>query len=234
MITPVTFDNQLLTAALDSRRSIAAGIRNAVVRGCAVTYDSNNLYIAAGDFFIEGRQARIPSTHTVALPTVTGTVMCYLVATCDLSQASTESSCEQITIEVLTGGASYPAVTQQDLLSNPTGKYQMILAQFTLGLSGITVLEEVAPDGSRMVSVPASGWSGSAPYSQTVNVSGITARDNPLYDVFIPDGTSAADGEAMAEAMDCVQKLVTGNGTVTLYCYGEQPTTTFWLRLRGV
>lgn len=234
MITPVTFDNQLLTAALDSRRTIAAGIRNAVVRGCGITYDSNNIYVAAGDFFIEGRQVRIPSTHTVALPTVTGTIQCYLVATCDLSQASTESSCEQIVIEVLTGGASYPSVVQQDLLANPTGKYQMILAKFTLGLSGITELEETLPDGTRLVSVPVSGWSGTAPYTQTVSVSGITDRDNPLFDIFVPDGTEAETGAEMVESGDCVNKLVTNNGTITLYCYAEQPTATFWLRLRGV
>lgn len=68
----------------------------------------------------------------------------------------------------------------------------------------------------------ATDWSSSAPYTQTVNVAGITADINPRIDIIISDGVSLGIKEEAAFA--CVTRGVTGDGTLTLYCYEEKPT----------
>ena len=65
-------------------------------------------------------------------------------------------------------------------------------------------------------------WSSSAPYTQTVNVAGITADINPRIDIIVSDGVSLGIKEEAAFA--CVTRGVTGDGTLTLYCYEEKPT----------
>ena len=68
----------------------------------------------------------------------------------------------------------------------------------------------------------ATDWSSSAPYTQTVSVAGITADINPRIDIIVSDGVSLGIKEEAAFA--CVTRGVTGDGTLTLYCYEEKPT----------
>ena len=68
----------------------------------------------------------------------------------------------------------------------------------------------------------ATDWSSSIPYTQTVNVEGITASMNPRIDIIVSDGVSLGIKEESAFA--CVTKGITGDGTLTLYCYEEKPT----------
>ena len=68
----------------------------------------------------------------------------------------------------------------------------------------------------------ATDWSSSAPYTQTVNVTGITADINPRIDIIVSEGVSLGIKEEAAFA--CVTRGVTGDGTLTLYCYEEKPT----------
>lgn len=68
----------------------------------------------------------------------------------------------------------------------------------------------------------ATDWSSSAPYTQTVNVAGVTASINPRIDIIVSDGVSLGIKEEAAFA--CVTRGITGDGTLTLYCYEEKPT----------
>lgn len=68
----------------------------------------------------------------------------------------------------------------------------------------------------------ATDWSSSAPYTQTVSVAGITADINPRIDIIVSDGVSLGIKEEASFA--CVTKGITGDGTLTLYCYEEKPT----------
>lgn len=78
--------------------------------------------------------------------------------------------------------------------------------------------------------VPASGWSTSAPYTQTVAVAGLTAEMHPVADVVL-SGTQATDEAALA-AWGCVQYMVCGAGTLTLTCYSAAPKTDFSVLLK--
>ena len=68
----------------------------------------------------------------------------------------------------------------------------------------------------------ATDWSSSAPYTQTVNVAGITEAINPRIDIIVSDGVSLGIKEEAAFA--CVTRGITGDGMLTLYCYEEKPT----------
>lgn len=80
----------------------------------------------------------------------------------------------------------------------------------------------------------ASGWSESAPYSQTVSVEGILATDDPLVDVSLTGVTTAEAGKARTDAWTFVGRVEAGAGTVTACCYEEKPTVDLPVLLKVV
>lgn len=68
----------------------------------------------------------------------------------------------------------------------------------------------------------ASGWSASAPYTQTVTVAGVTAKKPPHISPVYP-GTEAED-KALKEATGAVSYAKPGAGTVTFTCLYDKPT----------
>ena len=80
--------------------------------------------------------------------------------------------------------------------------------------------------------IPATGWSESAPYTQQITVSGVTAAMTPVVDV-----VQSADADAAAlqlEAWACVSRIVTGLNKITVYCYEKTPETNVPVQLVGV
>lgn len=86
----------------------------------------------------------------------------------------------------------------------------------------------------KTATISSSGWSSSAPYTQTVSVSGITSNDKPIISIYIGDGQNSSTVKLMNKAYSCVDRVTTGSGNVTLYCYNKKPTTTFSIALKGV
>ena len=74
---------------------------------------------------------------------------------------------------------------------------------------------------SACVLVPASEWSDTAPYTQTISVAGVLASDAPHYGVVYTAGLESAMAEKDAFAM--VDDLDAGEGSVTLTCFAEKP-----------
>ena len=68
------------------------------------------------------------------------------------------------------------------------------------------------------VTLLASGWSAEAPYTQTAQVEGILATDQPHYGVVYSD-----NWEAEKEAFALVDELDTADGSVTFTCFEEKP-----------
>lgn len=85
----------------------------------------------------------------------------------------------------------------------------------------------------RYATFPASGWSSSAPYSQTVSVSGIESSDNPIVSLYIPSSTAVGSVKGISKAYGCVDRGVTGNGNITLYCYNSKPAVNFQIMIKG-
>lgn len=82
------------------------------------------------------------------------------------------------------------------------------------------------------VTLPVSGWSASAPYTQTKTVTGITADDTPIIGVLIADGTTAANVKLQSKAWGCVDRAVSGAGTITFYCYNKKPASDFTVNVK--
>lgn len=80
----------------------------------------------------------------------------------------------------------------------------------------------------------AAGWSASAPYSQTISVSGITSSDTPVIGLSLPTNTTAANEKLIKKAYGCLSSAVTNNGSITLYCAGKKPVTNFTFFIKGI
>ena len=84
------------------------------------------------------------------------------------------------------------------------------------------------------VSWPASGWSGSAPYTQTVSVSGMTAD-------WVPGVPTAVLGSsvdvsallAATEALGCIKMITSAAGTLTFTAPEDKPGVSLMLRVPG-
>lgn len=71
----------------------------------------------------------------------------------------------------------------------------------------------------------AGSWSGvSAPYTQTVNISGILSTDNPIVDLNNPTQT-------MIDNWSRVSKVETSNGSITATCYSDRPNSIINIKL---
>lgn len=77
-----------------------------------------------------------------------------------------------------------------------------------------------------------SGWSSSAPYTQTLNISGILADDVPIVDVVLSSTSSTALSQL--EAWSCVSKIETAAGSITATCFEEKPTIDLPIQLKVV
>lgn len=67
------------------------------------------------------------------------------------------------------------------------------------------------------------GWSGAAPYSQTVSVSGIVASDTPIVDVNMSNISKPSDGINQSGNWSRIGRIITGENQITAYCYEEKP-----------
>ncbi len=80
------------------------------------------------------------------------------------------------------------------------------------------------PKKSFNVTIPLSGWSSSAPYTQTVNVSGMVSDGLPLYDL------QAYSKSALAE-LSKITKLETQNGKIVVTAQEKKPGANLNIRI---
>ena len=65
-------------------------------------------------------------------------------------------------------------------------------------------------------------WSNTLPYTQTVEVLGVTSDLNPRIDVLISDNLITGNREI--ESWSCITKAITETNSMTFYCYKLKPT----------
>lgn len=122
--------------------------------------------------------------------------------------------------------------------SNPVSG-QFLSADGTTGkikASGYTSSSFAPAKATRQLTATATaaGWSASAPYSQTISVSGITSSDTPIIGLSLPTNTTAANDKAIKKAYGCLSSAVTNNGSITLYCASKKPVTNFTFFIKGI
>lgn len=85
-----------------------------------------------------------------------------------------------------------------------------------------------------LVSLPASGWSGSAPYTQTVSVEGMTADWVPgIPTAVLGSSVDVSTLLAATEALGCIKMITSAAGTLTFTAPENKPGVSLTLRVPG-
>lgn len=106
------------------------------------------------------------------------------------------------------------------------------LQQVQTSLSGLAA--DVGNLKYVLVSLPASGWSGSAPYTQTVSVEGMTADWVPgIPTVVLGSSVEVTDLLAATEALGCIKMITSAAGTLTFTAPEDKPGASLTLRVPG-
>lgn len=86
-----------------------------------------------------------------------------------------------------------------------------------------------------LVSLPASGWSGSAPYTQTVSVSGMTADWVPgVPSLALYGNVDVTELITKTEALGCIKMITSADGTLTFTAPEDKPSASITLRVPGM
>ena len=84
------------------------------------------------------------------------------------------------------------------------------------------------------VNLPASGWSGSAPYTQTVSVSGMTADWVPgIPTAVLGSSVDVSTLLAATEALGCIKMITSADGTLTFTAPENKPGVSLTMRVPG-
>lgn len=107
------------------------------------------------------------------------------------------------------------------------------LADVQTGLSGLAV--DVGNLKCVLVSLPASGWSSSAPYTQIVGVANMTADWVPgIPTVVLDSSVEVTDLLAATEARGFIKMVASAAGTLTFTAPEEKPGVSLTLRVPGM
>jgi hypothetical protein len=79
------------------------------------------------------------------------------------------------------------------------------------------------------VTLPASGWSASTPYTQKLTVSGLLSTDQPHISPVYSTTLATAISQKESWAMVC--KAVTASGSITFTCFEDKPTVNIPIQL---
>lgn len=141
MIRGITFADQLTTSDdfAHLQNKWFNGV-SGVTKGCAVTADADNVYVAPGYFLIAGRLVRIVGTETIPSEVVEVAKKCILVFEIDLSKTNSTTVFNQGYFKVLSNVDEYPTLIQEDL-DNGGAVYQMEFARFVKTTTSITDFE---------------------------------------------------------------------------------------------
>lgn len=141
MIRGITFADQLTTSDdfAHLQNKWFNGV-SGVTKGCTVTADADNVYVAPGYFLIGGRLVRIVGTETIVSEVVERDKYCSVVFEIDLSKTNSTTVFNQGYFKVLSDTTNYPTLTQEDLDADGT-VYQLEFARFIKTTTSITEFE---------------------------------------------------------------------------------------------
>lgn len=103
-----------------------------------------------------------------------------------------------------------------------TGEQTLTSAQKTQTRNNIGAGTSNITSTDSNLTFTASGWSSTAPYTQSVNITGLTSTDVPIID-FDYSSATVETYENLEENYNKILRFVSGNGTLTAYCYEAVP-----------
>lgn len=90
-----------------------------------------------------------------------------------------------------------------------------------------------AADCIRLTAVlSADGWSDVAPYTQTINVPGVSTKDTPHVSLIVSDDIET--GLAQEEAYGMITRGISNDGTITFMCYSSKPEITLTIQIEVI
>lgn len=84
------------------------------------------------------------------------------------------------------------------------------------------------------ITVPAAGWSDTAPYTQTIPVVGLSDSDVPKIDVSFSDSIDDDTYDAVTDAYNCLTYCAALNSQLVLKCRYDKPSTDFSITVEAV
>lgn len=97
-----------------------------------------------------------------------------------------------------------------------------------------TVSEEIVKLNNVVEKTLTSGsWSSTAPYTQEVVVSGITATSRPIISVGTPATKNSENFKNAKKAFGMIDCVDSGSGKITFYCYSKKPTSDIPIIIKG-
>lgn len=85
-----------------------------------------------------------------------------------------------------------------------------------------------------VVNLPASGWSGTAPYTQTIPLPRIKSTDNPIPGMLYPDNLTEDKKAQIDKSSNMITEIETLDGLLKVICQFKRPTADLILALKGV
>ena len=247
--------NGVVTPESDARLyALATANACGIVQGVQVTsIGGSSLQVSSGWGVVFGRCFTVEQ-ETILAETSTGeSKKGRLLIRIDLSVAEQPIKFITQVADVL------PALTQEDI--NAGGAiYELPLAEYSVNEISVSDLVNVSPKAQSLgahlsnlaaevgklqtdvgnlksvtVSLPASGWSGSTPYTQTVSVSGMTEDWVPGVPTAVL-GSSVAVSTLLAatEALGCIKMITSAAGTLTFTAPEDKPGESLTLRVPGM
>ena len=196
------------------------GAEDALMR----TGDTMSGNLSMGDFLV--RDLGTPVLDSDAVPKSYADAIAK-----DTSSAKTAAAKAQQTADDAKTAAANAQTTANNALPKSGGTVTGALTVQTPTQSSHAATKGYV-DGKSMsvqISVSASGWSGSGPYTQTVTVSGLLATDRPhLFPVY---STTNATAISQQESWAMFSTAVSGSGSLTLTCFESKPVSDLTLQL---
>lgn len=125
---------------------------------------------------------------------------------------------------------SYLPLTGGTLTGTLTSRAITVASGYTLTVSTAGNVSGIAVEYSATITTT---WSGtSAPYTQTITVTGIKATDVPIVD-YKPSGTYSTDSTAEENFMSCIHRITTAANSITVYAHSK-PSASIPIRLRVI
>lgn len=88
--------------------------------------------------------------------------------------------------------------------------------------------------GTKTATFVTSEWEGSsAPFQNSISVSGIVSTDTPIVALNLANNTTSANAILTHQAWSYINSIVTGNGTITAYA-NKKPTVDLPIIIKGV
>lgn len=119
-----------------------------------------------------------------------------------------------------------PTEEQLSVTTYSSGRINTIVSEIYVQINKI--------QNSVIITLSASGWSDSAPYSQRISVPKIRANDEPGVYAWTPKTLTTEATKLQRKMAGLITSGETEDGYITLYCGYKKPTVDFQVILKGV